>query len=122
MLLAASVSIGCGATDGPTRYKVTGQISYDGSPIPAGKIVFEPDDDRGNQGPAGYATIEDGTYATDTGKGVVGGPHDVRISGMDGVSIGESHQGTPLFSEFRTTVDLPKESTTHDFDVPGSHQ
>jgi hypothetical protein len=50
--------------------------------------------------------------------GTVGGPHLVRILGLDGIPRGELVNGSPLFPEYNTTADLPKEDTTLDFEVP----
>jgi len=118
--LAICVLVGCGGSDGPERYPVEGAVIYDGKPVPAGRIDFEPDPAQGNKGPAGYATIEDGRYATAQGKGTVGGPLVVRITGTDGEATGESPYGTMLFPTYTTSVDLPHESTTHDFDLPAT--
>jgi hypothetical protein len=62
----------------------------------------------------GFADIKDGTY--DTGakgsQGVGGGPMGVRIEGLDA-------NGKVLF-QYATSVDLPAEPTTKDFEVPDS--
>jgi len=110
-------TIGCGP-GGPPRYDISGSITYNGKPVPGGRIVFEPDREQNNHGPASYAVIKDGHYATDSGKGPVGGPHIVRIMGRDGVSTFESPHGTTIFPEYRTKVDLPREDTGKDFEVP----
>jgi hypothetical protein len=89
--------------------------------VPAGEITFEPDATAGNQGPAGYAKIADGQYDTrKTGKGTVGGPHVVRITGMSaGAKSGSDDAGAPpLFPEYQTKVDLEKGRGTKDFSVP----
>lgn len=113
---------GCGE-DGPTRYEVSGTVQYQGKPVPAGRIIFTPDAAQGNQGPQGVAIIKDGRYSTAAGsRGTVGGPHQVRIAGYDGAPVqGEEFMmtdGTPLFPEYTTTADLPREAAEVDFDVP----
>jgi len=125
LLLAVAIawlSAGCGRSSGPARYDVSGKVSYGQAPVPAGRIVFEPDDAKGNSGPPSYAQIKEGRYATPPGKGTVGGPHRVRITGFDGRGAGESPDGTPLFSEYRASIDLPKEDATRDLDVPATHK
>lgn len=117
--LAAAVWFagGCGSKPGPgtARYHVSGTVTYQGKPVPAGSITFQPDGTRGNAGPAGGAAIQNGKYDTRTSrKGTVGGPHIVQIEGLDGPD------GNELFPEFTTTVDLPKQNTTQDFDVPAA--
>jgi hypothetical protein len=121
-LLVALGIPGCGGPDGPPRYPVEGTVTYQGEPVPVGRIVFEPDDSKGIRGPAASATIDEGRFETRPGKGAVGGPHRVRIQGYEGGGSGEAPMGPLLFSEHRTTVDLPEEASTHDFEVPASAQ
>lgn len=108
---------GCGGPSGPPRYDVRGSVTFSGKPVPAGSIVFEPDPEQGNTGPACYASITAGHYATPHGEGTVGGPHIVRITGTDGIAQGEFPEGRTLFTEYRTAVDLPKDSSTQDFAI-----
>jgi hypothetical protein len=119
ILAALSASTGCGG-GGVKRYDLSGSVTYRGQPVPTGSIVFEPDKTKGNEGPAGFAKIKAGKYDTrqEGGMGIIGGPHLVRIVGLDGKPSGELVQGMPLFPEYSTTVDLPKETGTHDFAVP----
>ncbi len=117
-VVCLSLAVGCGGPDGPQRYELSGIVTHDGQAIPAGEIAFEPDSSKGNKGPAAYAPIKAGSYATPSGKGTVGGPHVVRISGTDGKPSGESPLGQMLFPEYRTTADLPKQSAEQNFDVP----
>ncbi len=121
-LAAAVFACGCSGSDGPTRYPVSGTVSHGGKPVPGGQIAFEPDGAKGNRGPAAYATIKNGEFATDRGLGTVGGPHIVRVLATDGQPNRESPDGNMLFSPFETTVDLPQASSTHDFAIPASHQ
>jgi hypothetical protein len=115
---------GCGGDDGPPRYDVSGEVTFQGKPVPVGRIAFEPDTSQGNTGPAGFAEIHDGHYDTaETGKGPVGGPHTVVIDGFDGKPAPENQNvetGSPLFFGYRVPMDLPKETTTKDFDVPAT--
>lgn len=113
---------GCSRSSGPARYPVRGSVTYGGNPVPAGQIAFEPDAAQGNRGPAAYARIDNGSFATARGEGAVGGPHVVRILGMDGQASAESPEGVMLFSEYETTVDLPEAASTQEFAVPGSHR
>ena len=122
-LVTACLLIGCGRGDGPPRFDVSGKVTFGGQGVPAGRIQFQPDTSRGNQGPSGHAVITDGQYDTSlAGKGTVGGPHVVVISGFDGRPVPEAElaHGRPLFPEHRTTAELPKAATTLDFDVPAT--
>ena len=121
-VVIAWLTAGCGGSGGPARYDLSGKVSYGGKPVPAGRIALEPDGTKGNSGPPSYAEIKDGRYATPRDKGTVGGPHRVRIAGFDGRGAGESPEGAPLFSEYRTTAELPKQDGTFDFDVPAAHK
>jgi hypothetical protein len=117
----ALLILGCGGNEGPPRYEVSGSVTYDGQPVPAGEVTFEPDASQGNQGPGSIAQIKDGQYRTERNSGVVGGPYIVRIVGFDGRPAGESLIGTPLFDEpHETTVEFPKQNTTHDFHIPAN--
>lgn len=115
--------LGCTTnTDGPTRYPVSGKVTYGGQPVPKGFVSFEPDSAAGNSGPGGGAPIVDGQYRTPADTGVIGGPHRVRIVGYDGIPAsmeGESlPEGKSLFAPYETKFDFPKQSTEKDFDVP----
>ncbi len=101
-------------------YHLSGAITYQGKPVPGGTIVFEPDATKGNEGAAGYAKIQDGRYDTraEGDKGTAGGPHLVRILGLDGIPRGELLNGMPVFPEYSTTADLPTQDSTRDFEVP----
>jgi hypothetical protein len=113
-LLAAGIA-GCGGNDGPPRYQVTGSVTYDGQPVPGGRVLFTPD--RGNTGPASVAEIVEGKYETRSEKGVIGGPHSVTIYGTDGTVATEQHDNT-LFSDYTQAVELPSGDSTMNFEIP----
>lgn len=108
--------VGCG---GERTYNISGMVTFQGKPVPAGQIVFEPDSSAGNKGAAAFAKIKDGHYDTSSeGRGTVGGPHLVRIHGRDGIPRGELLNGLPLFRDYQTKVELPKKSGEQNFEVP----
>lgn len=122
-LLIPMMGCGGGSEDGPARYEAHGSVTFNGQPVPYGEIVFEPDSTKGNEGPAARAEIQNGTYTTSSSQGVVAGPQRVRISGYDGnppPGGGTQPHGQPLFSEHIDSIDQPKESATHDFEIKGS--
>jgi hypothetical protein len=123
LLLLAPLVCGCGA-EGPARYELSGTVTYDGKPVPKGFVTITPDASQGNEGPGGGAAIVDGKYSTDAGKGIIGGPHVVRIVGYDGVPTRvegeELPDGKSLFPPYQTTVDFPKQDGEHDFAIPKS--
>lgn len=110
---------GCGS-GGPQTYHVSGTVTLDGRPVPAGSVLFEPDQSKGNKGPAGFAKIKDGKFDTRTnGRGTLGGPHVVKIIALDGIPAEEMPEGTPLAPEYTTQVDLPKKSGHQlEFNIP----
>jgi hypothetical protein len=86
-------------------------------------MIFAPDHEQGNSGPGSNAGILKGHYETVPGQGVIGGPHVVSIVGTDGVPFDQGDgvmnpMGQPLFPEYQAHVDLPKHSSTVDFEVP----
>src|SRR5262245_247161 len=85
LLLGIGLALLAGCGGGPKRLHLSGQVLYNGQPVPAGEIYFDPDVAKGKDGPQGFARIENGRY--DTRKGGVpltAGPHVVRILGFDG--------------------------------------
>src|SRR5579859_2435068 len=122
LIMAGCVAlVGCGGAR-PQAVEVWGEIIFDGKPLPAGRIYFNPDFSKGNDGPQGYAIIQDGKFDTRKGgAGAHGGPTIVIIQGYDGSKDPASGtMGNPLFTEFQIAVDLPKESCQRDFEVPAS--
>lgn len=114
-----SLTTGCHKNDSPIRYNVAGHVTFAGKPLPKGTILFSPDGDKGKDNVAGFAAITNGEYDTIAGgKGVIGGPHVVRISGFDGIHVAELPNGKPLFPDYQTKADLPKEKTVFSVDVP----
>jgi hypothetical protein len=113
-LFAATLLAGCsgGQSD---RFRISGEATFDGQPIPHGDVLFTPDGTKQNSGPQGIATIKDGKYDTSAseGKGFAGGPTVVRVTGLSG-------PGGKLLCEFEYRVDLPRSDTTHAVEVPKS--
>lgn len=121
--LMAGGSFGCSpAPDGPPRYDVSGTVTYEGKPVLKGFIYFSPDTEQGNKGPGGGAPIDQGRFKTGQSKGVVGGPHVVRVVGYDGVAtVVEGEQladGKPLFTPYITSIDFPKKDHSVEIVVP----
>lgn len=110
---------GCGGSDGPVKYKLSGTISLaDGKPVPAGEISLEPDSSAGNKGPGSMSQIKDGKYSFPRDNGIVGGKYNVTITPFDGVAFGESLQGKPLLKvPYSEKVDFPLEDGTRDFKI-----
>jgi hypothetical protein len=113
-----------GCNPGPETYALSGQATYQGKPIHAGTIYFEPDTEKGGTGPQGLALIENGHYRTVAGKGVGWGAYKFKVVGYDGqpatVSGEELPDGKPLFVPYEATVELPRATSTYDIVVPDS--
>ncbi|HEY2414911.1 MAG TPA: hypothetical protein VGI40_21885 [Pirellulaceae bacterium] len=98
-------------------YRVSGNVTFNGKPIPKGLIYFDPQ----AEGPQGFANIEEGKYDTaipGKGTGVRGGAYHIRVGGFTGIEKNEAPFGDALFPEYNGTKDLPKADSTFDLDVP----
>jgi hypothetical protein len=108
---------GCGS--GERVYDVSGAVNWNGQPVPAGIIFFDPDPMKGGSGPQGVANIVDGKYTTAVkGQGIRGGAYVIRITGYDGKTANEAPLGQPLFNEYTVREELPAADTERDFDLP----
>lgn len=109
-----------GCSSGPTMFPLSGTVTFEGNPIPAGMISLEPDPTRGGRGPATVVQIKDGQFATDSGDGVLGGPYVARVRGYDGKRDpkGELTYGRELFSETAVPIDLPQNRASVEIVVP----
>ena len=116
--------VGCGEPK-LVRYPISGKVTYQGKPVPAGEIKFVPDNERSNFGPATYMMIVDGDYASMEGYGILGGAYIIEITGnekkdeeieVNGMIMVES--GKPLFSPYTTTHEFERAEQVHDFEVP----
>lgn len=118
MLLVALVALP-GCTDRSGRSVVEGRVTWEGKPVPAGSVAFEPDPDRGGKGPAGVAPIRNGRFRTEARFGAVAGPHIARFWFFDGQGGDAlSPSGRMICPEFTEPVDLPGKAVTIDFDFP----
>lgn len=119
MVAAVPLLAGCGG--GPEFYQVSGEVTFRGVAIPAGEIRFAPDGRRGNEGPAVVARIVDGRYTTPAGKGIVGGPYEIRIAGF-GKTVQSSDPTAPdwgaeLFPEYVTHAEFGREDAAWSHDI-----
>lgn len=123
VIASAFVSLGgCSQESSAPRYQVSGTVTYDGQPVPAGLVKFQPDVDKGGTGPGGYAPIKEGKFCTK--EGLCAGPVKVSICGFDGelpddleaseAIMEESH----LFGEYPALAVIKNEDTVLDFAVP----
>jgi len=126
-VLVAFALLACAGCGGDLGYDISGKVTFDGKPIPQGKIYFSPDGAKNNKGGTGYADIKDGSYNTASpgGKKHVGGPMQIMIEGSDpSQKIEDPVNGEmtikSLFPGYQTSADLDKKKSTKDFDVPAT--
>jgi len=117
LVLLLGLAAGCGGGAGGSRHHVSGTVTYAGKPVANGRVTFDPVNDP--KGMQGYAPIKDGKYDTRVGGlGTTGGNVVIRVEGYSGEgATAEEPNGKPLFSEFSTKADLPREDTTKDIVV-----
>ena len=99
LVAAVAVASGCGKPTVP-RYGLSGTLSYEGKPVPAGWIIFVPE-----RGPGATAGIVEGRFATRAGWGTIGGRHRLEIEGL---AVDGAGNPQPLFRH-EVELDLPKE-------------
>lgn len=126
LLLVVIPLIGCA---GHPYHELSGKVMYAGKPVPVGEVLFSPDPEAGNKGPGVLAIIKDGVYKLPEGKGHVGGAYIARITAFDGVvppprpgMEAVDQRGAVLCADHVVKLNLPAESTTHDFDIPAQNQ
>lgn len=120
LLLAALLLLvpGCSrAPDGPKRSTLSGVVTYGGKPVRGGRIVFSPDDKKGNSGPGAIAFIREGEYETPPGHGVISGPHLVDILGYDEEVDPSTDEEPSSTVKKLLEVDLPIDGGRHDFNL-----
>lgn len=111
------LAAGCGSGE-PKLYDVSGTLTFEGKPIAAGVIHFEPDAAKGNRGVAGYAEIHGGKFDTaKKGRGVLGGAYSIRINGFDGKVGPEAPLGAAMFPEYTEFRSMKAENQTIDITV-----
>ena len=118
----ALMSAGCG---GESVMNVTGSVTFDGKPLPFGEVEFIPDNQSGDGGGAGFATIRNGQYDTAIdGRGIAGGKYQVRLTGYESEPSGNNEDETastgeqagPLFHGYAISAEI--KSPTYDISVP----
>jgi hypothetical protein len=83
---------GCGEPPAAPLVAVRGSVTFRGSPLPSGLIVFTPDDDYGSRGSCATGRIgSDGrfTLSTDGAAGAAAGKYRVTVAGPDGWALPE---------------------------------
>ncbi|WP_437230018.1 hypothetical protein SH661x_001740 [Planctomicrobium sp. SH661] len=108
-VILAICHAGCQREGGVRRFTVSGTITLDGQPVPAGEILFEPDTEKGGSGPAGIAEIKQGKFRTRKQFGISGGPQVATITANTGEELstdGITSQSYMLLSKHRIPIDF----------------
>jgi hypothetical protein len=115
ILAITFLATGCLGEPGPKRFRVSGEITFDGKPVPFGEVLFTPDSGKGNSGPQGIALIQDGKYDTagTRAHGVAGGATVVQVAAL-------SDSSGKLLCEYQFTIDLPKADSTQKIEIPAA--
>lgn len=100
---------------------VTGTIAYDGAPVPAGVVWFDPAPNHPGNPPQGYAYITDGKFNTaEKGRGVKAGAYLIRVEAFDGKPGNEQPLGKALFTDYQEKRELPPGKVALEIKVPKS--
>ena len=107
--------MGCLGEKEPKRFRVSGEITFDGKPVPFGEVLFTPDSGKGNSGPQGIAIITNGSYDTagTRAPGVAGGPTVVQVAAL-------ADSSGKLLCEYQFNLELPKADSTQRIEIPAS--
>jgi len=115
----AILCVGC-FNSGPDYHQVSGNVTFNGQPVPLGEVSFTPNSAEGNSGPSVVCPINEGKYQSPAGRGVVGGAYIAVISGFQKASPSNdptaSDYGQRLFPVQRKTLALPDQDSQYDFE------
>ncbi len=125
--LAVSILAGCGPRPRVVRYALEGLVTIAGEPVPVGSIRIEPDTSRGGYGPGAIADITNGRFKVPKHRGVVSGPHLVRIVAFEAPASpvtpgGDSPPLKPLGPEHVEQVDIDPKKPKLNIDLPDARR
>jgi hypothetical protein len=120
--LVGAAALGCSRMDG--RVDVSGQVRWQGRPVPAGRILLTPETGQPG-GRQGMAVIDKGRFTTRAGdgRGVIPGDYVAAVHLYDG---GSPTEESPLGERLSPPVDLrvtitsdgkPRASTSADVTI-----
>lgn len=119
LLLIACVA---GCTSKPKLSQISGNVSFNDKPIPAGYVSFTPRVEEGTQGHVHLFMVENGVYnsAKAPEPGIPPGVYNIEIGGYDGKKIPMFYQGKQIFNPIQDIYTVPDGVSTKDFVVPKS--
>ena len=112
-VLAVVVTVGCGGGGGSkvppaTRVDATGQVEFNGEPVPVGTVTFI----NKASGAIAVCPISNGTYTSERKKGPVPGPSSVTVVGK------ESAEGAFLWKGgWPKQVEVDESGFSEDFSI-----
>ena len=109
---------GCGSPEeGPAKFHLSGKVTFEGKPVPQGKVLFIPTGDT--VGPAGQARIVNGQYSTQEqgGTPVIAGDLLAQVEGFEADAPGQE-VAKALFKPFETAHKMTNADGTFDIEVP----
>jgi hypothetical protein len=122
LVLLGSLLLGCGNSK---LSHVSGKVTFQGQPVPAGKVYILPDGAKGNTGAAGFADIKDGAYDTRLPGGQAAPPGAV-IFAVEGINPVPPPNASPdvtttvLFPRYEVPGELTPSANTKDIEVPAT--
>lgn len=113
------LSAGCGEPK-PKVYRVHGEVTFKGKPVPKGNVFFDPDLSKGTSGKQGFASILDGKYDTAAadGDGIEKGAYVVRVQSYDGKPSDEYPFGNALTAEFVIKQSFEEDDNSFNIAIP----
>jgi hypothetical protein len=120
--LAAILAAGPACSRQVKLGQLSGKVTFNGKPVPAGYVSFMPEASAGNLGKVKVAQIKDGVYdtAVESDPGISPGPTVIRIAGFDGKKQKGFSQGKQIFNPHELRATLAEGISTMDFQVPAS--
>lgn len=106
-----------GCTSKPPMAQLSGTVTFQGKPVPAGWISFTPE---AGVGTVRVCQIKDGVYdsSTEGETGIFPGKNLVKIAGFDGKKIPMWGQGKQIFNPVDDVVEISAGTSTRDFVIP----
>jgi hypothetical protein len=116
---AAVLALAAGCSSKPEMAQVSGKVTFQGKPVPAGWISFTPEPGKGS---VRLCYIKDGVYdsSKEPDPGIHPGKNLVKIAGFDGNAAKYYVQGKQIFNMVDDTHDVPPGTSTKDFVIPES--
>lgn len=119
LMVTALMSLSCSQSGTVERQHISGKVSFKGTPLTLGRIDLLADGSQGNQGPTGFAIVNNGQYDTREGKAPVPGPVIVQISWLDAPPGHTPEMGInpAMIKKYSTVIEVSADHNEHDFDI-----